>query len=313
MMVKPASRMFSAISFGVFCRSAPSTSLIMRSRKVEPGAAVMRTTIQSESTVRAAGHRRTVAAGFANDRRGLAGDRRLVDRGDAFDHLAVARDDVARLDQHDVADLQARSPGTTCRFLRSRAGQQLGLRLGARALRSASACALPRPSATASAKFANSTVNHSHMTIWNSKPSWPPPVTRSRIRMTVVSAVTTSSTNITGFLISVARIELDEGLADRRHDDLRIEQRRDRHALAQFRGFHGVTPKIRSEQRAGQHREMFDDRAERERREEGQAADDQDDADQQADEQAAGGRERAGRRRHGLLLRRASPQSPSPE
>ena len=42
--------MLSAISFGVFCRSAPSTSAIMRSRKVEPGAAVMRTLIQSEST-----------------------------------------------------------------------------------------------------------------------------------------------------------------------------------------------------------------------------------------------------------------------
>ena len=42
--------MLSAISFGVFCRSAPSTSLIMRSRKVEPGAAVMRTRIQSDST-----------------------------------------------------------------------------------------------------------------------------------------------------------------------------------------------------------------------------------------------------------------------
>ena len=43
--------MFSAISFGVFCRSAPSTSAIMRSRKDEPGDEVMRTTIQSEITV----------------------------------------------------------------------------------------------------------------------------------------------------------------------------------------------------------------------------------------------------------------------
>ena len=42
--------MLSAISFGVFCRSAPSTSLIMRSMKVEPCAAVMRTRIQSDST-----------------------------------------------------------------------------------------------------------------------------------------------------------------------------------------------------------------------------------------------------------------------
>ena len=50
-MVMPASRMLSAISFGVFCRSAPSTSAIMRSRKDEPGDDVMRTTIQSDSTV----------------------------------------------------------------------------------------------------------------------------------------------------------------------------------------------------------------------------------------------------------------------
>ena len=49
-MVRPASRMVSAISFGVFCRSAPSTRAIMRSRKVCPGWAVMRTLIQSEIT-----------------------------------------------------------------------------------------------------------------------------------------------------------------------------------------------------------------------------------------------------------------------
>jgi len=38
-----------------------------------------------------------------------------------------------------------------------------------RALRNVSACALPRPSAIASAKFANSTVNHSHNVIWRLK------------------------------------------------------------------------------------------------------------------------------------------------
>ena len=48
--VMPASRMLSAISFGVFCRAAPSTSAIMRSRKVEPGLAVMRTLIASDIT-----------------------------------------------------------------------------------------------------------------------------------------------------------------------------------------------------------------------------------------------------------------------
>src|SRR5262249_43997793 len=55
----------------------------------------------------------------------------------------------------------------------------------------------------ASAKLANSTVNHSHSTIWNSKPRLLPPLTRSRKRMTVVNIVTTSSTKMTGFLISV--------------------------------------------------------------------------------------------------------------
>ena len=43
--------MSSAISFGVFCRLAPSTSEIMRSRNVLPGSDVMRTTILSESTL----------------------------------------------------------------------------------------------------------------------------------------------------------------------------------------------------------------------------------------------------------------------
>src|SRR4249920_1399286 len=102
MMVRPASRMLSAISFGVFCRSAPSTSLIMRSMKVEPCAAVMRTLIQSDSTCVP-----PVTAGLANHRCGFARDRRLVDRGNAFDHLAVGGNIVAGLDQHDVADLEA--------------------------------------------------------------------------------------------------------------------------------------------------------------------------------------------------------------
>src|SRR5262249_9344850 len=39
-----------------------------------------------------------------------------------------------------------------------------------------------------------------------------------------------------------ARIELDESRADRRHHDLGIEQRRNRHALADIRGFHGAAP-----------------------------------------------------------------------
>ena len=100
MMVMPASRMLSAISFGVFWRSAPSTKAIMRSRKVEPCAAVMRTLSQSETTSvppvtadRSPPDSRMTGADFA-------GDRRLVDGGHAFDHLAVGGDDVAGLHQN---------------------------------------------------------------------------------------------------------------------------------------------------------------------------------------------------------------------
>ena len=172
MIVMPASRILSAISFGVFCRSAPSTSAIMRSRKVEPCAAVIFTLILIGNHQRAAGHRRTVAAAFADDGRGFAGDRGFVHRGDAFDHLAVAGDEIARLDQHDIAGFQRRR-----RELGARSApvpfKQLGERLRSWSCASVAACALPRPSATASAKLANSTVNQSQRLIWNEKPRLP--------------------------------------------------------------------------------------------------------------------------------------------
>ena len=51
MIVRLASRMFSAISFGVFCRCAPSTNAIIRSMKVSPGFDVISTTMRSDSTL----------------------------------------------------------------------------------------------------------------------------------------------------------------------------------------------------------------------------------------------------------------------
>jgi hypothetical protein len=50
MIVKAVSRIERAISFGVFWRSAPSTSAIMRSMNDRPGSAVILTLIQSDST-----------------------------------------------------------------------------------------------------------------------------------------------------------------------------------------------------------------------------------------------------------------------
>ena len=61
-----------------------------------------------------------------------------------------------------------------------------------RVLRRVSAWALPRPSATASARFANSTVNHSQTATSAAKPSV------SRTARIVVMTLPTSTTNMTG-------------------------------------------------------------------------------------------------------------------
>ena len=107
---------------------------------------------------RAAGDGRAVAAGLADHRRGLARDRGLVDRADALDDLAVGGDDLARLDDDDVA-----APEVGCRHLleRRRCPMRRKAVVVVRVARSAFACALPRPSAIASAKFAKSTVSQS--------------------------------------------------------------------------------------------------------------------------------------------------------
>ena len=93
-----------AISFGVFCRCAPSTRSIMRSTNVLPGSEVMRTSISSERT---------------------------------------------------------RVPPVTSSMLPS--SRRTRPTAAVFAERSASACALPRPSATASARFANTTVRNSQI------------------------------------------------------------------------------------------------------------------------------------------------------
>ena len=110
--------------------------------------------------LRAAGHGGPVAAGLADHGRRLARDRGLVDRGDPFDDLAVARDQLAGRHQDDVAARAGRMPGPS-----PRAPSSVSRRAtrSARVLRRDSACAFPRPSAIASAKFANSTVNHRPM------------------------------------------------------------------------------------------------------------------------------------------------------
>jgi hypothetical protein len=111
MIVKPASRMLSAISFGVFWRLRPRPSRscgrgTSRRDRPRPDDEPVR------QDARAARDGAAVAAGLADDGCALAGDRALVDRRDADDDLAVARDELARLDEDEVAlaEVGARRP-----------------------------------------------------------------------------------------------------------------------------------------------------------------------------------------------------------
>ena len=175
MIVIAASRMSSAISFGVFCRLAPSTRPIMRSRNVSPGLAVIADDEPVGQHARAAGDAAAVAAAFADHRGTFAGDRAFVDRGDAFDHFAVAGDHVAGFDQHDVVLAQRGGRHELMSWRRSAAASSFLACTSRRVARSESAWALPRPSAIASAKLANSTVNHSQAETpkMNAGDSWP--------------------------------------------------------------------------------------------------------------------------------------------
>ncbi len=66
--------------------------------------------------------------------------------------------------------------------------------------RSSSACAAPRPSAIASAKLANSTVNQSQSETARMKPAGASPCpSRACTKRAVVSTLPISTTNITGF------------------------------------------------------------------------------------------------------------------
>ena len=237
MMVRPISRMLSAISFGVFCRSAPSTSRIMRSRKVEPGAAVMRTRIQSDSTWVPP----VTAERSPPDSRMTGADSPVIAASltEAMPSITSPSDGI----------MSPASTSTTSPTLSSVLGhqpivlriaclgQQLGLGLGA--------LAPQRVGLRLAAAFGDGLgeIREQH--------GEPQPQDDLELEDDVSAAGDEIADQDHGgqrrddlehehhrILDQRARIELDEGGADGRHDDLRIEQRRYRHALAQDRGFH---------------------------------------------------------------------------
>ncbi len=152
------SRIERAISLGVRRREVPSTNAIILSRKVSPAAAVIRTTIRSESTVVP-----PVTALRSPPASRITG----ADSPVIADSSTLA-----------IPSTTSPSPGTTWPASTTTRSPTLSWVAGTgvsapvrsssratvsvRAARSDAAWALPRPSATASARLPKSTVSHSH-------------------------------------------------------------------------------------------------------------------------------------------------------
>ncbi len=166
--VRPANSTARAISLGVLRRLAPSTMAIMRSRKLSPAPAVTRTLIQSETTVVP-----PVTAERSPPLSRMTG----ADSPVMADSLTEATPSMISPSAGitSPASTSTTSPGVSlCEgvgTMAPAAGSTISLALVVtRAARRLSAAALPRPSATLSARLANSTVAQSQMAIWMAKP-----------------------------------------------------------------------------------------------------------------------------------------------
>ena len=179
--------MLSAISFGVFCRSAPSTSAIMRSRKLSPGCAVTLTTIWSERTRVPP----VTAERSPPDSRITGADSPVIADSST---LAMPSITVPSAGITSPAETTTSSPRRSSELgtSSSKPSRRRWAMVSARVFRSSSACALPRPSATASAKVANSTVNQSQIATSQAK------TLGSLIASTVTRTLPSSTTNMTG-------------------------------------------------------------------------------------------------------------------
>ena len=189
--------MFSAISFGVFWRSAPSTRAIIRSRNVSPGFEVIFTSIQSDSTL---------VPPVTADRSPPASRMTGADSPVIADSSTLATPAMISPSPGIIWPASTRTTSPDRRVLaftvsRCPPGSRRTAVVSVLDLRRVAACALPRPSAIASAKFAKSTVNHSQKATCPVKSGCPAPRASSWTKMIVVIRLPTSTMNITGFLI----------------------------------------------------------------------------------------------------------------
>jgi len=199
MIVNAARRMFNAISFGVFWRFAPSMRWIIRSRNPPPGSAVNRTTSQSDRTRVPP----VTALRSPPDSRitGALSPVMALSSTEAIPSITSPSAGITSpASTRNVSPCCSTVEVTTSNGIPWRAPcASLFAIVCLRAFLSPSAWAFPLPSASASEKFAKSTVNQSQsdtVPIYHAGASPCPP--RACTQSPVVRTLPTSTTNITG-------------------------------------------------------------------------------------------------------------------
>ena len=221
-------------------RFLPLRAFDQRNHAVEEGRALRRGDLHLDpigNDLRAARHRRTVAAGFANDGRGFARDRGFVDGRHALDHVAVAGHEIARFHEHDIAGLQLmRRHGAP---VRAAFFEQFGGRFG---FGFAQGCGL-RLAAPFGDGFREIREQHR-------EPEPQIDLERKRVMASAREKIAQEQNRGQrrhdlhhehhGIARHLARIELLERIQDRRKQDRRIRHRGGGHAIAVFCGVHGI-------------------------------------------------------------------------
>ena len=158
--------MLSAISFGVLRRSAPSTSAIIRSRNDFPGSCVTSITSRSESSFVP-----PVTAERSPPASRITGADSPVIADSSTEPTPSMMSPSAGITW--PASTTTTSPRCSSAAGTSRPSRSRAMGVVVRVARRLAACALPRPSAIASAKFANRTVSQNQTAITPTNQSWP--------------------------------------------------------------------------------------------------------------------------------------------
>ena len=192
-IVRATSKIVNAISLGVLARLAPSTMLIMRSRNDSPGFTIMRTTNQSDSTRVPP----VTAEKSPPDSRTTGADSPVMALSSTVATPSITSPSsgiMSPVSTSTMSLLRRFSAATSCHVsptmdlltsLPPGRSSFLAMVLFFRP-RSEAACALLRPSANASAKLANSTVNHSHRATAKIKPAGASPLPPSAWKARIV-------------------------------------------------------------------------------------------------------------------------------